>query len=99
MAVSYDRLNNCTRDKFGQLINYTPAGGVAREVSAIINQTYVSEVGGIGRQTKSVFIQVVDADVPELAAGDVFEFSGVSYEAKEIRPDFAGMTDILLNEV
>lgn len=98
MAVSYDRLNNAVRNKFGFDVTYTPAGGSARPIQAIVDRTYVSEIGGVGIQTESVVFQVVDADVPELAVGDAFTYQGTNYVAVEVKPDFNGMTDILLNK-
>lgn len=99
MSVSYDRLNQTVRNKFGDPVTYTPAGGSARTVEAIFERNYFSETGGTGIQTESFFLQVVDADLPELATGDAFTISGIVYQAKEIKPDFQGMTEIILRKV
>jgi hypothetical protein len=98
MAVSYTRLNSAVRDKFGIDITFTPAGGVARTITAIIDRTYFAETGTIGIQTESFVLNVVDADVPELAAGDAFTVAAINYLAVEIQPDFYGMTNIILNK-
>jgi hypothetical protein len=97
VAVSYDRLNSRVRDKFGVPVTYTPAGGVGRPVLAIVDRDYFSDTGGVGIQTETFVLQVVDADVPELAAGDGFTITGTAYMAVEIKPDFFGMTQVVLN--
>jgi hypothetical protein len=97
VAFSYDRLNAAVRDKFGLDVLYTPDGGSPRTVKAIVEQDYYSETGGVGIQTGALVFQVVDADVPELAVGDGFELLSVAYVAVEVKPDFNGMTDVVLN--
>jgi hypothetical protein len=96
MAVDYDRLNAACRDKFGTVISYTPAGGSARDVTAIIDQAYFSDTGGVGIQTNRATLHLVAGDVPELAAGDVFSFLGVDHVAVEIQPDFFGMLEAVI---
>jgi hypothetical protein len=98
MAVDYDRLNRSVRDKFGAGVTYTPTGGDARAVTAIIERNYYADTGGVGIQTDKFLLQVVAADVPELAAGDAFSFLGVDYVAVEIRPDFFGMIEVFIQE-
>jgi hypothetical protein len=98
MTLSYDRLNTRNRDKFGVNVTYTPAGGVGRTVKAILDRDYFSDTGGVGIQTESFVVQLVDADVPELAAGDGVTYGGVNYTAVEVKPDFHGMTDVVLNK-
>jgi hypothetical protein len=99
MAVSYSRLNSRVRDKFGIDITYIPAGASGRTVKGIIDRNYFSDTGGAaGIQTESFILQVVNNDIPELAAGDDFTIAGTNYKAVEIRPDFFGMTEIVLNK-
>lgn len=97
MAVSYDRLNQAVRDKFGIDATYTPDGGSPRTVKGVMERDYFSETGGIGIQTEALVFQVVDADVPELAVGDGFVLLATAYTVVEVKPDFHGMTDIVLN--
>lgn len=97
MAVSYDRLNTKSRDKFGIDVIYTPDGGSPRTVKAIVDRDYYSETGGVGIQTETLVLEVVDDDLPELAVGDGFEVLTVAYNAVEVKPDFHGMTDVVLN--
>ena len=99
MAVSYDRLNTTVRDKFGIDVTYTPDGGSPRTVKAVVERNYFAETGGVGIQTESLVLQVVDDDVPELAAGDDFTVLTVAYVAVEVKPDFNGMTEVVLNKV
>lgn len=102
MSISYDRLNAKVRNKFGVDSIYTPTGGDPRTVKVIVEEDYFSGSPGVGVQTATLVAKVVDADVPELAVGDIFTWSAGrlagSYEAKEIKPDFHGMTDIVLNK-
>lgn len=96
MAVAYNRLNAKVRDKFGVDMTYTPAGRAGRTVRAIIDESYTSDTGGVGIQTETYILLVVDTDMPELAAGDGFTINAADYVAKEIKPDFFGMTQVLL---
>jgi hypothetical protein len=96
MAVNYDRLNAACRDKHGTVISYTPAGGNPRNITAIIDQVYYSDTGGVGIQTHRVTLHLVAGDVPELAAGDVFTILGVDHVAVEIQPDFFGMLEAVI---
>jgi hypothetical protein len=97
MAVSYDRLNAAVRDKFGIEVTYTPEGGSPRTVEAVVERDYYAETGGVGIQTEVLVLRVVDSDVPELAVGDGFEVLSLAYVAVEVKPDFHGMTDVVLN--
>jgi hypothetical protein len=99
MVVDYSRLNSRVRDKFGISATYSPAGGNPRTITVIVDQEYYSETGGIGIQTESVSVQVVDLDVPELAVNDRLTINGKTYRVVEIKPDFFGMTDAILNTV
>jgi hypothetical protein len=97
VAVSYARLNTRVRDKFGVDVIYTPAGGAGRTVRAIVNRDYFADTGGVGIQTETFVLQVVDDDVPELAAGDGFTVAGSAFVAVEVKPDFFGMSEVVLN--
>lgn len=103
MTVSYDRLNERVRDKFGIDSTYTPDGGIARTVVAVVERDYFSETVGVGIQTESLVLKVVDSDVPEIAVGDVFSWASGSlagtYTVVEVKPDFHGMTDVVINKV
>jgi hypothetical protein len=99
MALSYDRLNSTVRNKFGIDVTFTPDGAAGRTVKGIINRDYFSETGGVGIQTEAYILQVVDADVPELAVGDQFTINATTFRAVEIKPDFDGMSEVVLNKV
>jgi hypothetical protein len=98
MAVSYDHLNRTVLDKFGVSITYTPKAGTARALTVIIDENYVSDIGGVGIQTKSLVVQIVDADAPEIAFDDAMQIAGVDYYVVDIRPDYNGMSVIVLNK-
>jgi hypothetical protein len=95
MAISYGRLNTAVRDKFGIDAIYTPAGGDPRTVKVVVDREYIvdSEIA-----TEAFILQVVDDDVPELAVGDLFEVLAVAYTVVEVKPDFFGMTGVILNK-
>lgn len=102
MAVSYDRLNSRVRDKFGIPATYTPAASTGRAVTIIIERDYFSETPGAGIQTERLVAQAVTDDVVEIAVGDNFTFAtddlAGSFKVVEVKHDYLGMTDIVLNK-
>lgn len=102
MAISYDRLNTRVRDKFGITATYTPAGGTGRTVIIVCEREYFSETPGVGMQTEKLIAQAVTDDVVEIAAGDQFDFATDdltgTFKVVEVKHDYLGMTDIVLNK-
>lgn len=102
MAINYDRLNSRVRDKFGLSATYTPAGGTGRAVTVVIERDYFSDTPGAGIQTERLVAQAVTDDVVEIAVGDNFTFAtdnlAGSFKVVEVKHDYLGMSDIVLNK-
>lgn len=102
MSVSFDRLNSRVRDKFGLASTYTPAGGSGRSVTVVIERDYFADAPAMGIQTEKIVAKAVTDDVTEIAVGDAFDFATAdltgSYTVVEVKHDFLGMTDIVLNK-
>lgn len=90
-----DRAAFLDEDEFGGTATVTPAGGVAREISAILTRrtdilldTSYPEPRLIARTS----------DVSDLADGDPIVVAGTTYTARTFEPDGTGMTAIRLEK-
>lgn len=89
----FDGLADVFTAALGQSVTVTPAGGDARIIGAIFVARVKDDVGVIMPMPA---IHARSVDVFDLSDGDAISVSGVSYVAREFRPDGQGMTTIML---
>jgi len=86
---------------FGEVVSYTPAGGMAAEVPAIFEAPHVAALTGAdpGVAASAPVAALFDADLlAPPAAGDSLERAGVTWRVVEARSDGAGLSRLVLEE-
>lgn len=84
---------------FGVDSTYTPSGGGSSTVKVIfLNEYYSVDAGTVGMEMSQPIIVLRTADAPNLAHGDTFVISAVTYKVVNVRPDGTGMTEAALEQ-
>ena len=77
--------------ELGQSVTYTPAGGDARKVSAIVGRrTLPVDFGDRQSFALQVWARFIAVDVPDLAQGDAVRAGEVDYTVNSLEFDRAG---------
>jgi len=81
----------------GEIVVYTPAGGTARDVTAITGtRAAPSDFPTLRADGLAVWVRFIASDVPELAQGDAVSFADNDYTVDGIEPDRAGTVMVTL---
>lgn len=100
MAVetAADRLIMLT--DFGQTVSYTPSGGSASDVTAIVDNDYEAvDVGGsVAFAIQRPRLTARTADVSAAAEGDTVSYGGDNYIVRVVMADGTGITELLIEK-
>lgn len=100
MAVetAADRLIMLT--DFGQTVSYTPSGGSASDVTAIVDNDYEAvDVGGsVAFAIQRPRLTARTADVSTAAEGDTVSYGGDNYIVRVVMADGTGITELLIEK-
>ena len=100
MAVetAADRLIMLT--DFGQTVSYTPSGGSAGDVKAIVDNDYEAvDVGGsVAFAIQRPRLTARTADVSTAAEGDTVSYGGDNYIVRVVMADGTGITELLIEK-
>ena len=84
---------------FGVDCTYTPAGGSASTIKAILqNEYFAIETGSVAMEMSQPIAVIRTADAPSIAHDDTMVMESVTYKVKNIRPDGTGISEIQLEE-
>lgn len=84
---------------FGVDCTYTPAGGSASTIKAILqNEYYAIETASVAMEMSQPIAVIRTADAPSIAHDDTMVMESVTYKVKNIRPDGTGISEIQLEE-
>ncbi len=100
MAVetAADRLIMLT--DFGQTVSYTPSGGSAGDVTAIVDNDYEAvDVGGsVAFAIQRPRLTARTADISSAAEGDTVSYDGNNYIVRVVMADGTGITELLIEK-
>ena len=84
---------------FGVNCTYTPSGGSATTIKAILlNDYYSVEAGSVAVEMNQPIAVIRTADAASIAHGDTMVMDSVTYKVNNIRPDGTGISEIQLEE-
>lgn len=100
MPSIFDGLPDVFIQTLGQTVTVIPAGGVAREITAVFRRSAQPDPFESGAFVRETTLGARSVDVTDLADGDLVEVGvGEQYAVRTIEPDGRGMTRILLEAV
>ena len=99
LETENDQLGFLDTETHGLTVSYTPDGGTASDIKAIVNDEYFGIDGdSVDIEGKQVFLTCRTADVPNAAHNDTFVFESKTFKSVNVRPDGTGFTEIVLQE-
>ena len=81
-------------------MGYTPSGGSAGNVTAIVDNEYeaVETGGSVAFAVERPRLTVRTTDVSTAAEGDAVSFDGTNYIVRVVMSDGTGMTELLIEK-
>lgn len=99
LETENDQLGFLDTETHGLTVSYTPSGGSATSIKAIVNDEYFGIDGdSVDLEGKQIFLTCRTADAPNAAHNDTFVFESTTFKAVNVRPDGTGFTEIVLQE-
>lgn len=99
LETDSDRLAFLDTETHGLTVSYTPSGGSATSIKAIVNDEYLGIEGdSVDIEGKQIFLVCRSGDVPNIAHNDTFGFESKTFKVRNVRPDGTGFTEMLLEE-
>lgn len=84
----------------GREVTYTPAGGMPRTVSGML-QEFTELTGGetVDVVVAKPVLSVRTIDIPEIQVGDLFTIETQDYEVAVVSPDNEGITELMMEKI
>lgn len=99
LETENDQLGFLDTETHGLTVSYTPLGGSAISIKAIVNDEYFGIDGeSVDIEGKQVLLTCRTADAPNAAHNDTFAFESNNYVVVNVRPDGTGFTEMVLEE-
>jgi len=99
LETENDQLGFLDTETHGQTVSYTPSGGSATNIKAIVNDAYFDIDGdSVDIEGKQIILTCRTADAPSAAHNDTFVFESTTFKVVNVRPDGTGFTEMMLQE-
>jgi hypothetical protein len=99
LETENDQLGFLDTETHGLTVSYTPSGGSASNIKAIVNDEYFGIDGdSVDIEGKQIFLTCRTSNAPNAAHGDTFAFESKTFKVVNVRPDGTGFTEMVLEE-